>query len=65
VALEEVEATRMSPIGQAQDMNRGTVTLRKPAEDVGGQVAMRVDDAHPDPGPGTAEHQIEQESGLA
>jgi hypothetical protein len=39
--------------------------LRKSAEDVGGQIAVRVDNAHPDSGPGAAEHEIEQERGLA
>jgi hypothetical protein len=65
VALEEVEAAWMSPIGQAQDMDRGAAVVRKPAEDVGGQIAVRVDHAHPDSAPGAAEHQIEQERGLA
>ena len=52
VALEEVEAARMSPIGQAQDMDRGSATFGQAAEDVGGQIAMRVDHAHPDSGSG-------------
>ena len=65
VALEEVEAARMSPIGQAQDMDRGSATFGKPAEDVGGQIAMRVDHAHPDSSSGAAEHEVEQERGLA
>ena len=64
VALEEVEAARMETIGQAQDVD-GRPFIRQATEDVLGQVAMRVDDGHPDAGLGTAEHEIEEERGLA
>ena len=64
-ALEEVEAARMGSVGEPQDVDPADRRARDPAQDVGDQVAVRVDDRRADVGLDRRQREIEQERALA
>ena len=64
-ALEEVEAARVVPIGEPQDVDAGRRARRQPLEDVGRQIAVGIDDRRPDRRLRERKDEVEQERALA
>jgi nucleotide-binding universal stress UspA family protein len=63
--LEEVEAARMGSVGKPQDVDPADRRARDPAQDVGDQVAVRVDDRRADVRLDRSQREVEQERALA